>query len=90
MTDLDLLLGKLREEPVHPRLAFIDEAVLAELAQRKAIVPINRTGLGVAAVAALLVGLGGSVLTGAPADAAPVSPLGVPATLAPSTLLASR
>ncbi|MEY4473186.1 MAG: hypothetical protein RL671_1490 [Pseudomonadota bacterium] len=90
MTDLDLILGKLREEPLHPRLALLDEAVLAELAQRQAIVPINRTGLGLAAVVALLVGLGGTIFAGATVNSAPVSPLGVPATLAPSTLLASR
>ncbi|RVU04587.1 hypothetical protein EOE18_10425 [Novosphingobium umbonatum] len=87
MTDLDQLLGLLRDEPVHPRLALIDDAVMAELARRKAIAPISLGGLGLAAVAALLFGLGGTMISGVPAVAAPISPLGVPAALAPSTLL---
>lgn len=90
MTDLDRLLGRLRDEPPPARLALIDDAVMAELARRRAIVPINRAGLSLAAALALLVGVGGAVMSGAPADAAPISPLGVPAALAPSTLLMSR
>ena len=90
MTDLDQLLERLRNEPPPARLALIDDAVMTELARRRAIVPINRTGLSLAAAIALFIGVGGSMLSGAPADAAPISPLGVPVALAPSTLLMSR
>jgi|APMI01.1.fsa_nt_gi anti-sigma factor RsiW len=90
MTDLDQLLERLRDEPPPARLALIDDAVMTELAKRRAIVPINRTGLALAAATAIFIGGGGSILSGTTAGAAPIAPLGVPAALAPSTLLTSR
>ena len=86
MGNLDDMLTQLGNAPLHPRLAMIDEAVLAGLAQ------YDRSGatrsLGVAAVAALAIGLVSTGFPGAPAAAAPpVTPFGVPPALAPSSLL---
>lgn len=88
MTDIDAALVRLREMPVHPRLASIDAAVLERVAidaagQR----PLSGTVFGMAAIAALSLGLASSLLSGLPVSAASIAPLGTPPTLAPSSLL---
>ena len=87
MTDIDAMLARLRESPVHPGLAMIDASVLAELATcEKAPAPLGTRAFGMAAIMALAIGVAGSAFPGAPATAA-VLPVGVSSALAPSTLL---
>lgn len=88
MNDLDKLLGRLREAPTPSRLSLIDEGVMAAVAAH----PAGRDTLtiatfGLAAVAALLVGIAGSVISPPTVYAAPIAPFGSPSALAPSTLL---
>lgn len=91
MTDIDDALGRLRELPVDPRLSMIDAAVFDGMNQR----PASSRGpsgalFATAAIVALITGILGSALPGAPTGTAPNPfPLGAPAALAPSTLLAS-
>lgn len=87
MTNIDEALARLRAMPVHPGLASIEAAVMADMARRGAAVPLSGAILGIAATAALLIGVAGSVIQPAPARAAGVAPFGAPAALAPSTLL---
>jgi hypothetical protein len=88
MTKIDAELARLREMPVHPRLAWIDAAVLAGVAIHAAgSRPLSATVFGMAAIAALTIGIAGSVLPGTPVSAAPVAPFGTPPALAPSSLL---
>lgn len=89
MTDLDMLLGRLRDDPVHPGLAGIDDPVL-EAVRRKAESGggLSMRGVGLSAVVALGMGFAGSTLP-APSAHAGISsaPFGAPSALAPSTLL---
>ncbi|MGH6617841.1 hypothetical protein [Sphingomonas sp.] len=87
MNDIDAILARLRDAPVHPGLATIDAAVFDELAARAAAPPLSARAFGVAAVMALAIGIAGAALPGTSARAAPISPLGAPSALAPSTLL---
>lgn len=87
MIDLDDTLSRLAAAPVHAGLAAIDDAVLAQVSLRAAQIPGKVMGL--AAVAALLVGVAGAGLPGSRAEAAAAGPFGQPSALAPSTLLAS-
>lgn len=90
MTDIDAALARLREMPVHPRLASIDAAVLAGVAMHAAGPrPLSGNVFGAAALAALTIGVVGSVLPGTPVRAASVAPFGTPPALAPSSLLGS-
>lgn len=91
MTDIDSTLARLRDLPVDPRLSTIDVAVLEGLNRQLAAGGQQSGGLFVAAaVVALVTGILGSAIPGTPASAAPNPfPLGAPAALAPSTLLAS-
>ena len=90
MTDIDAALASLREMPVHPRLASIDAAVLGRVAMRaRGPHPLSGTVFGMAALAALMIGIASSVLPGTSVGAAPVAPFGTPPTLAPSSLLGS-
>ena len=90
MTNLDEMLAQLSNAPLHPRLAMLDEAVLAGLASRDT--SSASRSLGFAALAALAIGMVSTGLPGTPASAAPsVTPFGAPPALAPSSLLlASR
>jgi len=71
----------------NPGLESIEAAVMADMAERGAAVPLSGAMLGFAATAALLIGVAGSVIQPAPVRAAGVAPFGAPAALAPSTLL---
>lgn len=90
MYNLDEMLTRLGNAPLDPRLAMMDEVVFAGLAARDTT-SASRS-LGLAAVAALAIGLISTGLPGTPGVAAPsVAPFGVPPALAPSSLLlASR
>ncbi len=88
MTDIDAMLAQLRDGPVHPGLSSIDDAVMDELAVRAQATPVlSGKAFGMAAAMALIVGIAGSALPGGEVRAAPISPLGAPPMLAPSTLL---
>jgi hypothetical protein len=86
MANLDEMLTQLGNAPLDPRLAMIDEAVLAGLTAHDTSNPLR--SLGFAAVAALAIGVVSTGLPGTPAVAAPsVTPFGAPPALAPSSLL---
>lgn len=86
MMDVDEMLGRLRAEPPHPRLAALDGAALAEIARTRAV--DVRGALTAAGVAALLIGMAGGVLPPAQVETATAAvPFGTPSPLAPSTLL---
>ncbi|QNQ09675.1 hypothetical protein [Sphingomonas alpina] len=88
MNEIEAMLARLRDAPVHPGLAMIDAAVFDELAARAAAPPpLSARAFGVAAVMALAIGIAGAALPGRSARAAPISPFGAPSALAPSTLL---
>lgn len=89
MTDLDAALATLARAPLHHGLGSIDDAVLAGLGARLSQGGISNGSLGAAAGLALLIGVAGAVLPDKPTGAAPLTPLGAPLVLAPSTLLAS-
>lgn len=91
MTDIESTLARLRDLPVDPRLSTIDAAVLDGLDRELASGGDQSGGLfAAAAVIALMTGILGAAIPSTPASAAPNSfPLGAPAALAPSTLLAS-
>ncbi|EXS70509.1 MULTISPECIES: hypothetical protein [unclassified Sphingobium] len=91
MTDVDAALARLREAPVHPRLATIDEAVLNHMIARTSARDVSPAGFfGMAAVGALIMGIAGSSFPGEPVRlASSISPFGAPPMLAPSTLLES-
>jgi hypothetical protein len=85
MHNLDETLKQLGNAPLDPRLATMDQIVLAGLAERRESANSARA-LGLAAFAALALGIAGAGLPGAPAVA---GPLGAPPALAPSSLLLS-
>ena len=87
MNELDDTLGRLATAPVHVGLATIADAVLVGLALRRSQIPVSTIGL--AAIAALTVGMASAALPSALAEAASVTPFGAPLALAPSTLLGS-
>lgn len=88
MTDIDTMLAQLRDGPIHPGLNAIDAAVMDELAERAQATPmLSGKAFGLAGAMALAVGIAGSALPGGEVKAAPISPLGAPPMLAPSTLL---
>lgn len=87
MDNLEKALAMLADEPAHPGLAFIDDAVFNRIAARGAAAVSSRVVI-VAAIGAVLMGVAGAGLSSAPALAAPVlSPFGAADPLAPSTLL---
>ena len=88
MTNIDAALARLREMPVHPDLASIDVAVMADLVARPSA-SVSGAMLGLAATAALLIGVAGSVIQPGPVRAASAAPFGTSTPLAPSTLLGS-
>jgi hypothetical protein len=89
MDDIDSVLARMRDVPLDPRLATIDDAVLAGLAHPSQS-PLSIAAVALVAVLSLGVGLVGSMAPAAPVQAATVFPLGAPAALAPSTLLGGR
>lgn len=87
MADIDAILARLKDSPVHPGLSAIDAQVFDALAARAADPPLGARTFSLAAVAALAIGIAGAALPGGAVRAAPISPLGAAPTLAPSTLL---
>jgi hypothetical protein len=90
MSDIDHLLGRLREAPVPSQLAQLDGAVFEAIASGQ----VNADGLGmrpigIAALAALAIGIFGAVPGTRDEAAAAASPFGDVSPLAPSTLLDS-
>lgn len=86
MTDLDQLLTQIGELPPDPRLARIDAAVFAGLAEAMHPV-VPRAAFGAIAGLALSVGVLATAMPGRPSHHADLYPLGAPGPLAPSTLL---
>ncbi len=90
MTDIDAALARLREMPVHPGLSSIDARVLERVAMSVAgSHPPSSAIFGIAAVAALSLGVASSIMPGMPGKTPPVAPFGTSAALAPSSLLGS-
>lgn len=90
MTDIDAALARLREMPLHPRLAAIDASVLDQLAAGAAgSRPVPGAVFGLAALLALTIGMASSAVPGTPARAAQLAPFGTSPALMPSTLLSS-
>lgn len=84
MTDLDPLLEKLAAMPTDARLHNINAMVMHGLGQRRDRTAARRS-LMLAGIVALGIGWAGSIVPGAPAEAAPI-PLGM-SQYAPSRLL---
>ncbi len=84
MADLDEILGELGATPSPPALARIEGGVMLGLAARREA-GVARRGMVMAMGVAAVVGIAGSVVPAAPAQAEPL--FGVPAG-APSHLLA--
>ena len=89
MSDLDEVLARIGGAPLPPRLATMDEAVLAGLAEHQRNSARNSLrSLSIAAIVALAIGVFSTSLPGSPAAAAPsVTVFGAPPALAPSSLL---
>ena len=89
MSDLDEILAGIGGAPLPSRLATIDEAVFAGLAEHQRNSASNSLqSLGIAAIVALVIGVFSTGLPGSPAMASPsVTPFGAPPALAPSSLL---
>jgi len=87
LTDIDRMLARIGDLPLDSRLAGIDEAVFAGLAEAAApLVP--RAAFGAIAGIAVLAGVLMAALPGPAHEPDPAVPLGMTAALAPSTLLA--
>ena len=86
MTDIDHLLAQIGDLPLDPRLASIDSAVFAGLAEatRPAI---PSSAFGAIAGFAVLAGVLATTFPNSPRGNADLFPLGKPGALAPSTLL---
>ena len=89
MSNLDEMLARIASAPLPTRLATMDEAVFAGLAEHQRNSAGNSLrSLGIAALAALAIGVFSTGLPGSPALASPsVTPFGAPPALAPSSLL---
>lgn len=90
MTDLDTILAQLRDTPPDPRLAGLDARVLAEVTRLRASPAFGPATFGLAATAALFIGIASSAVPVQSADANPISPFDARLALAPSTLLGAR
>jgi hypothetical protein len=88
MMNIDEALGRLAAAPVHGGLERLDEAVFARI---HALNERDRRAPGrivvAAAVGAVAMGIAGAGIPAGTASAAGLSPFGVAAPLAPSTLL---
>ena len=86
MDDIEPLLARLQTLPLDPRLALIDDAVMAGLA-RRSLSHLSVSAMAMVSVLSLGIGLAGALAPAQPAHASTIFPLGAPAALAPSTLL---
>ncbi|MDR7153603.1 hypothetical protein J2W40_000400 [Sphingobium xenophagum] len=84
MNDLDQLLGQVRAMPTDTRLEGLDDAVMQGVARRREQGAARRS-LMLAGLLAIGIGWAGSIVPGAPAQAAP-APIGM-SDYAPSRLL---
>ena len=84
MTDLDQWLGQVRAMPTDTRLEGLDDAVMQGVARRREQGAARRS-LMLAGLLAIGIGWAGSIVPGAPAQAAP-APIGM-SDYAPSRLL---
>lgn len=84
MNDLDQLLGQMRTMPTDARLEGLDDAVMQGVARRREQGAARRS-LMLAGLLAIGIGWAGSIVPGAPAQAAP-APIGM-SDYAPSRLL---
>lgn len=84
MNDLDQLLGQVRAMPTDARLEGLDDAVMQGVARRREQGAARRS-LMLAGLLAIGIGWTGSIVPGAPAQAAP-APIGM-SDYAPSRLL---
>ena len=85
--DLDLLLARLANVPMPAGLADISDSVFARI-KSDALAARAGTRIGMAAIiSALLLGVTAAMTFSSAAPAAPLSPIGISAGLAPSTLL---
>ena len=91
MTDIESALARLRALPVDPRVSTIDAAVLDGLNRQLASGGLSSGCLfATAAAIALVTGIAGAAFPREPANTVRSAfPLGAPAALAPSTLLAT-
>jgi hypothetical protein len=91
MSHIDDMLDGLRAAPLPTRLMTIDDAVLSQLSERRDnAAPLSGGMIGFAIIAAVGMGLVSTVVPSTKAKAASsLSPFGVSAALAPSTLLDS-
>ena len=89
MSNLDEILARIGGAPLPARLAMMDEAVFAGLAEhRRSATSVSLLSLSIAAIAALAFGVFSTGFPRSPAAAAPsVTPFGAPPALAPSSLL---
>lgn len=89
MSNLDEMLAQIASAPLPPRLAMVDEAVFFGLAEhRRSSANSSLGSIGIAAIAALALGLLSTSFPGGPVAAAPsVIPFGAPPAFAPSSLL---
>ena len=87
-TDLDALLGQLKDEPPHPGLANLEDAVFRRLAAQTQITgPLQISAGMVAAIGAILLGFVSNGLAPSAEASVSLSPFGPANPLAPSTLL---
>lgn len=86
MDDIDGVLGRLRDLPLDPRLSTIDTAIFNGIAHapRPAL---SRGGLALMMMLSLSLGLAGTFVPASSSTVAPISALGAPSALAPSSLL---
>jgi hypothetical protein len=89
MSDIDSVLRRLSEQPVHPGLGEMDGAVMDALRARQAGEGRpDALMMSLAVVAALGIGLAGSTLPHRASErTVATAPFGAPSALAPSTLL---
>lgn len=88
MNDVDAMLARLRESPVHTDLSNIEAGVFDQLAVMTAAPPpLSGAVFTLAGVMALVIGIAGSAFPNMPENTAPLLPFGEPPALAPSTLL---
>ena len=87
--DLDGLLARLRNEPGHPALVGLEEAVFRRIAALPQVSAASQLRLGaVAAFGAVLLGIASNGFTPPAEGSVTLSPFGPSNPLAPSTLLA--
>ncbi|MCF8709648.1 hypothetical protein [Rhizorhapis sp. SPR117] len=89
MDDLDIILTRMRESPVHRGLTDMESAVIEGMAARRANAGAIRN-IAVVGIVALGIGMASGQFSAGRAEASvSAAPFGVPATLAPSSLLAA-